>query len=388
MSLPQQERRWWTKAEDEQLKRLIAVYGCRRGRSSDSKWAEISKHFPGRTNKDCRKRWFHSLDPSIRKGGWTEEEDKIILDAYERLGPSWKAIAALLEGRKDDQVSKRYIDVLAPSVKDRLSSWTAEEDSYLVRHVSMYGHRWAAISNGLPGRPPLTCRNRWRRLQRLNRGSPPSEDTYTEDLSSDSPARADAAKPRPSLSTSVPASSLDSLADGTQYGPGSESYLYSLEHVPPDLFETPVDFSYDDDMTWPERSDNFSVVTDSAPSSAHTGGCFDGALSGSGTTLPTPMNTYMASTSEPLADMPLPLPLPDIEASCSPSQNNSQPSDPWSVVAYEELGQRPFQELRERPESSNTVYVHHHYHHHYYHHYHAPIHTDTHTDTHTDPFVM
>ena len=30
--------------------------------------------------QDCRKRWFHSLDPSLRKGRWTEEEDDKLVD--------------------------------------------------------------------------------------------------------------------------------------------------------------------------------------------------------------------------------------------------------------------------------------------------------------------
>lgn len=42
--------------------------------------------------KDCRKRWLHSLDPSLRKGRWTSQEDEILLSAYARLGPLWNDI--------------------------------------------------------------------------------------------------------------------------------------------------------------------------------------------------------------------------------------------------------------------------------------------------------
>ncbi|KAJ5359639.1 uncharacterized protein N7496_012052 [Penicillium cataractarum] len=130
------------------------VLGDRRGK--DSKWAEISKRLPGRTNKDCRKRWFHSLDPALRRGRWTKEEDEILLAAHQRLGPAWKEIALLIEGR----------DILNPLAKDRLKDWSPEEDQYLTAKVNELGHRWATIAAGLPGRPPLTCRNRWRRLSK------------------------------------------------------------------------------------------------------------------------------------------------------------------------------------------------------------------------------
>ena len=74
--------------------------------------------------------------------------------------------ALLIKGRKDDQCAKRYNDILNPLAKDRLKNWSLEEDQYLTAKVNELGHRWATIAAGLPGRPPLTCRNRWRRLSK------------------------------------------------------------------------------------------------------------------------------------------------------------------------------------------------------------------------------
>lgn len=164
MSTP--PRRPWRKEEDARLCALVAHLGSARGCASQSKWGEVATHLPGRTAKDCRKRWFHSLDPTLKKGRWTESEDKILLGAYARLGPAWKEIADLIPGRKDDQCSKRYNEILNPLARGRLNNWTLEEDAFLVDQVIKFGHKWAAISVGLPGRPPLTCRNRWRTLCR------------------------------------------------------------------------------------------------------------------------------------------------------------------------------------------------------------------------------
>ncbi|KAJ5635582.1 uncharacterized protein N7484_008895 [Penicillium longicatenatum] len=157
-------RRIWSKLEDERLISLVQHLSDQ-GKEGGS-WNEISRHLPGRSNKDCRKRWFHSLDPALRKGRWSKEEDELLLAAHKRLGPAWKEIALLIDGRKDDQCAKRYNDILNPSVRDRLRNWTPEEDQYLAAKVQELGHKWAAISAGLPGRPPLTCRNRWRRLSK------------------------------------------------------------------------------------------------------------------------------------------------------------------------------------------------------------------------------
>ena len=90
----------------------------------------------------------------------------MLLEAYARLGPAWNEIANLIPGRKDDQCSKRHRDILAPLAKNRLFDWTPEEDQILRDGVRDLGHRWTSVAARLPGRPPLTCRNRWRNLCR------------------------------------------------------------------------------------------------------------------------------------------------------------------------------------------------------------------------------
>lgn len=63
--------------------------------------------------KDCRKRWFHSLDPALRKGRWSKEEDELLLAAYKRLGPAWKDI-----GKPMSQI-KAYMALICDSSSHR-----------------------------------------------------------------------------------------------------------------------------------------------------------------------------------------------------------------------------------------------------------------------------
>ena len=49
----------------------------------------ISSHLPGRIGKQCRERWHNHLNPDIKRGKWTEEEDDLIVKAHLDYGNKW-----------------------------------------------------------------------------------------------------------------------------------------------------------------------------------------------------------------------------------------------------------------------------------------------------------
>jgi len=61
-----------------------------------SSWAHIAMHIPGRTSKQCRERWFHSLDPTINRGPYTPDEDETILALADKTGNRWAEVARRL----------------------------------------------------------------------------------------------------------------------------------------------------------------------------------------------------------------------------------------------------------------------------------------------------
>jgi len=105
----------WSPEEDNALREGYNLY---EGRDWNNIARYVSSKCPGRpprTSDQCSQRFWRCLSPG-KKGSWSPEEDRMLIDAVKRCAPkSWKQIAALVPGRCDIQCRyrlKRLRDVL------------------------------------------------------------------------------------------------------------------------------------------------------------------------------------------------------------------------------------------------------------------------------------
>jgi hypothetical protein len=77
--------------------------------------------------------------------------------------------ASRIPGRNDEQVAKRWKDVLSPDLSLD-TPWTPEEDLLLLNLFKEIGPKWTPMSDHFPGRNGIACRNRFRKFKSLRLG--------------------------------------------------------------------------------------------------------------------------------------------------------------------------------------------------------------------------
>ena len=67
----------WSYQENRLLKQWVKLNGPKN-------WEACGRFIQGRKGKQCREHWSNCLNPELKKGDWTPEEDFLIMFFYEK----------------------------------------------------------------------------------------------------------------------------------------------------------------------------------------------------------------------------------------------------------------------------------------------------------------
>ncbi|KAL4578558.1 hypothetical protein LXL04_014682 [Taraxacum kok-saghyz] len=88
----------WTSAEDAILMEYVSKNG-------QGNWNAVQKDSGlSRCGKSCRLRWANHLRPDLKKGAFTPEEERRIIELHAKMGNKWARMAIELPGRTDNEI--------------------------------------------------------------------------------------------------------------------------------------------------------------------------------------------------------------------------------------------------------------------------------------------
>ncbi|KAI3726889.1 hypothetical protein L1987_66695 [Smallanthus sonchifolius] len=116
----------WTPEEDITLVSYIQQNGPGNWRSVPTNTGLL------RCSKSCRLRWTNYLRPGIKRGNFTEQEEKMIIHLQALLGNRWAAIASYLPQRTDNDI-KNYWNTHLKKKLDRLQD-NSDQDNHHHHH--------------------------------------------------------------------------------------------------------------------------------------------------------------------------------------------------------------------------------------------------------------
>ncbi|KAL5196756.1 hypothetical protein ABZP36_000268 [Zizania latifolia] len=198
----------WTPEEDLVLVSYIQEHGPGNWRAVPTRTGLM------RCSKSCRLRWTNYLRPGIKRGNFTDQEEKLIVHLQALLGNRWAAIASYLPERTDNDI-KNY--------------WNTHLRRKLQGGGEGEGEGGGAASKPAAQRPASSSKGQWERRLQTDIGM--ARRALREALTS-----LDAVKPLPDAAVGAGSgaaadSPASSSSGASQCSPSAAGYVLTTENI-------------------------------------------------------------------------------------------------------------------------------------------------------------
>ncbi|XP_022942051.1 transcription factor MYB97-like [Cucurbita moschata] len=171
----------------------------------------------------------------LKKGPWTASEDAILVEYVRKNGEgNWNAVQRNSGlNRCGKSCRLRWANHLRPNLKK--GAFSPEEERLILQLHAKYGNKWARMASQLPGRTDNEIKNYWNtRIKRRQRQGLPLYPHDIKPLSAQSqPTTPTSPLPSPTTSTSTPTTPTGIPTSMFQFHSLSPSSMHSLSPTPP-----------------------------------------------------------------------------------------------------------------------------------------------------------
>ena len=102
------QRRKFTESEDQRLRHIVDAVHKGVGNTQKVDWTTVSHLMGTRTARQCRERYINYLTPGLKNGAWSEDEENLLSEMYEKYGPKWSYITTFFPTRSDVNIKNHW----------------------------------------------------------------------------------------------------------------------------------------------------------------------------------------------------------------------------------------------------------------------------------------
>ena len=112
-------RKLFHQEDDDLLKQVVQEVG-------EDNWNEVSERMKIFTPRQCKERYTIYLKNEYRTDPWTDEEDALLIELYDNIGPKWREISEFFNGRHVNSVKNRWYRYIQHGSKKSIEKYEQE----------------------------------------------------------------------------------------------------------------------------------------------------------------------------------------------------------------------------------------------------------------------